>query len=221
MNTQTDSDSNNNTEVTYKNKEMIVVVDPMCSWCWGFAPVHSQLLDHYKDQFPIKLCMGGLRPGTTVVMPERLRKKVLHHWHQVNEVTGQPFNFNLPADFVYDTEPASRAVITVRTLKPEHVLAYLHDLHKRFYVDNQDITQAQVLAECAEFFGIDQTTFLSHFNSTDMIAATKADFAAAIEFGVTGYPAVAVNYEFGYCPITYGYEPFEEAKKRIDKWLSK
>lgn len=205
----------------YQNKEMIVVVDPMCSWCWGFAPVHTQLLEHYQNQFSIKLCMGGLRPGTTVAMPDYLREKVIGHWHQVNQVTGQPFNYNLPDKFIYDTEPASRAVVTVRNLKAEAAIPYLHELHRRFYVNNQDITKSQLLAECAETYNIAQNTFLSHFNSTDMIAATKADFAAAIEFGVTGYPAIAVNYEFGYCPITYGYEAFEEVKKRVDKWLSK
>ena len=203
------------------DKEMIIVVDPMCSWCWGFAPVHEQIINHYQGQFPIKLCMGGLRPGTKVVMPEYLRNKVLHHWHQVNEVTGQTFNFNLPENFVYDTEPASRAVVTMRELHEPSIIPYLHKLHQLFYVDNKDITQPETLLKAAASFPVDTEEFDKLFNSEAIINLTKQDFSNAIEYGVTGYPAVAVNYEFGHCPISYGYEAFPELNKRIDKWLSK
>ena len=39
--------------------------DPMCSSCWGFAPVMSAIKEKYSDRFRIALVLGGLRPGTT------------------------------------------------------------------------------------------------------------------------------------------------------------
>ena len=48
-------------------------------------------------------------------------------WTQVNGATGQPFDFAfLERDgFVYDTEPACRAVVTVRRMMPKLALAFM------------------------------------------------------------------------------------------------
>ncbi|MFQ5523922.1 MAG: DsbA family protein, partial [Acidimicrobiia bacterium] len=39
--------------------KLIYVGDPMCSWCWGFAPEIEDLADEY----PVEVVVGGLRPG--------------------------------------------------------------------------------------------------------------------------------------------------------------
>ena len=35
--------------------EFVYVGDPMCSWCWGFAPVLDQLAGHYA--IPIRIVL--------------------------------------------------------------------------------------------------------------------------------------------------------------------
>jgi len=42
---------------------LIYVVDPMCSWCWGFSPVLKELMRQYQGQISFQLMVGGLRPG--------------------------------------------------------------------------------------------------------------------------------------------------------------
>ena len=93
--------------------------DPMCSWCWGFSSVIEDIKDHYDEHLNIALMLGGLRPGTTEAISDESRAEILHHWHQVHELTGQSFFFDgaLPAGFVYDTEPPSRAVISEPLLR--------------------------------------------------------------------------------------------------------
>ena len=43
---------------------LIYVMDPMCSWCYGFAPVIKRLVAEQEGTLQFKLVMGGLRPGT-------------------------------------------------------------------------------------------------------------------------------------------------------------
>jgi len=43
---------------------LIYFADPMCSWCWGFAPVIAQVRERYGEALPVRLVLGGLRPGT-------------------------------------------------------------------------------------------------------------------------------------------------------------
>ena len=60
--------------------------------------------------------MGGLRPYTTEVATPAFRETIAAHWQQVARESGLPFNDAALAreGFVYDTEPACRAVVAVR-----------------------------------------------------------------------------------------------------------
>ena len=40
------------------------IADPMCSWCWGFAPTIKEIRLNYSEKLKIKLVMGGLRSGS-------------------------------------------------------------------------------------------------------------------------------------------------------------
>ncbi len=126
--------------------------DPMCSWCWGFSPVIDAIKETYADQVKVALMLGGLRPGTTEPMTTALRDEILHHWHEVQRRTGQAFVFEnaMPAGFVYDTEPPSRAVIAVAEINPEATFPYFKSVQAAFYTQSQDVTQAQTLTTLAE-----------------------------------------------------------------------
>ena len=64
--------------------------DPMCSWCWGFSPVITQIKENYLDKLNIALVMGGLQTEDVGVMSEDSQKEIFHHWHQVVEMTSTP-----------------------------------------------------------------------------------------------------------------------------------
>lgn len=74
-------------------KTLWYLADPMCSWCWGFAPVIDMIRDDYSDQLSTELLLGGLRPGTKLPMEPSQREEILNHWHAVHRKTGQLFLF--------------------------------------------------------------------------------------------------------------------------------
>ena len=41
-----------------------LIVDPMCSWCWGFRPVWDELQATLPDEVAVVELMGGLAPDT-------------------------------------------------------------------------------------------------------------------------------------------------------------
>lgn len=95
------------------DRQIIYVADPMCFWCWGFSPVIHSIRESFDGTLTVQLLMGGLRPGTTDPMDEAAKIMVREHWDHVREASGQPFDFGFfdRAGFVYDTEPAPRAVV--------------------------------------------------------------------------------------------------------------
>jgi len=211
------------------NKELIIVADPMCSWCWGFAPALSAIRKNYGDRMGLELIVGGLRAGNDKIMDNDAKGYISHHWQEVNKATGQPFDFDFfkREDFIYDTEPACRACVTVRGLKPEATLNMLELLHKSFYASNQDITDTSVLASLAVSLGLESDQFVEVFLSEDARAATVSDFQTARNLGVTGFPTVVAvdkntsdDGENQYAYLNVGYRPFEALEPLLDEWLA-
>ena len=180
------------------SQEIILFADPMCSWCWGFSPVIGAIDVAYGERAPVSVVVGGLRPGTTWAMDEAAKRTVRHHWEQVGAATGQPFwfwfDFFERQGFVYDTEPACRAMVTGRTLKPEATLGYLDALHRAFYVDGRDVTGA-------------------------VKAGTIDDFRLSHRTGISGFPTVVLRDEPGDAALGVGYRPLEALAEPLETWL--
>ena len=124
---------------------LIYVMDPMCSWCWGFAPVAAALIAQAAEAgVSTRLVPGGLRTGGSA-LDGSTRKYILEHWQAVAEATGQPFRFDgaMPDGFVYDTKPACRALVTARELDAERVWPLLGLIQRAFYEQGVDVTRAR------------------------------------------------------------------------------
>jgi putative protein-disulfide isomerase len=195
--------------------------DPMCSWCWGFSPVIENIRANYSDRLDIAMMLGGLRPGTTEPMSSHGRNEILHHWYEVNRLTGQPFSAEgaLPDGFIYDTEPASRAVITVADLSPDRIFPYFKSIQAAFYIGQQDVTRAETLADLASEQGVTRELFLSRFNTDEARQKTQQHFASTQQAGVRGFPTLVLQQDSHFEFISRGYQPFEGLASSIDRCL--
>jgi putative protein-disulfide isomerase len=191
---------------------LIYVGDPMCSWCYGFGVPLGQLLERFPE-VPVQLVLGGLRAYNTQVMDASLKDKLRQAWANVAQRSGQPFSQALfdRDDFVYDTEPACRAVITVRQHAPALALAMYHAIQQAFYADGRDVTKAAVLGEVwDEVHGRSKQAwghidFLRDFESAEIRQLTRDDFAQAQRWGVRGFPALLALHDGQLRMIAGGY----------------
>jgi putative protein-disulfide isomerase len=195
----------------------------MCSWCWGFSPVIDAIAERFGEGLPIRLMLGGLRPGTTEPLDERAKASIREHWNHVNEASGQPFDFAFFAreGFVYDTEPACRAVVVARRGGMGPALRLLKSVHRAFYAENRDATDAAVLADVAAERGLDRDAFLQAFGSAEAKEATWTDFAIAQRAGITGFPTLLAGTAEGapYTIVTQGFQPAERILPPLGRWL--
>ncbi len=191
--------------------------DPMCSWCWGFSPVIEALRQQYRERLKIALVLGGLRHETVPMTPAQ-REDILHHWHAVHARTGQPFRFEgaLPAGFVYDTEPACRAVATIGGIDPMLIFPLFRAIQSAFYAEGRDVTQPNVLAELAAALGVDASTFLRAFDSDAARARTQAHFRQARQAGIRGFPALILQQGAQLRPVSNGCQPLDTVRAAID-----
>ena len=196
--------------------------DPMCSWCWGFSPAIETLRNDYRARLKIALVLGGLRPGETAPMTAAARDDILHHWQAVHARTGQPFRFDdaLPPGFVYDTEPACRAVVAAGALDATSIFPLFQAIQTAFYAKGQDVTQAACLIKLAGELGLDAARFADIWASDTMRTRTQAHFRQARAAGVRGFPTLIVQQGDRLTPIATGCEALDTVRTRLDACLA-
>ncbi len=203
--------------------ELIYVGDPLCSWCWGFAPSLRTLRLKHPDRFRYRLLVGGLRTGSSaLLLDEQVRSYLAEAWKEVERRSGQPFNHSFleTADFVYDTEPACRAVVAVRHLAPERVFDYNEALQDAFYHRSLDPTKLETFLTIAREQGLPEETFQTTFHTEEVRRATREDFDKARALGVHGFPTLLVRANGSTQTITSGWLPPEALSDELAPWLS-
>lgn len=200
---------------------LLYVMDPMCSWCWGFAPVAEALIAQAREAgVPTRLVVGGLRSGSSA-LDASTRRYILEHWQAVAEASGQAFRFEgaMPDGFVYDTEPACRALVAARELDAERVWPLLGLIQRAFYEQGVDVTRAPQLVELAEQAGFDRSQFADAFSRADTRAATAADFSWVQDLGIAGFPTLLAERNGQLALLTNGYQPLDRLQPLLGRWL--
>ena len=195
----------------------------MCSWCWGFAPELDNLMKKYDDVADFEIVLGGLRPGQLAQkMDEKTKRFIKHHWKQVEERSGQPFNtaFFEQEDFVYDTEPASRAVVVMKRLAPEFEFEFFKRIQFAFYAENKDPTDIDTFLSLLKGLPAGADEFVELFNKPEVQKETYANFQLSAKLGISGFPSLLMKKKQKLSMVTTGYQKAEELYPRIDSILS-
>ena len=202
----------------------IFFADPMCSWCWGFSPTVDLLRSRYGDILPMRLVMGGLRPGTEAPMTAEAKAQMRGYWAKVAQVRGQPFDDRAleAEDFAYDTDPGARAVVLARRTSEDAGLDYLARAQRAFYAEGRDITRYETLADLAAELGFDRDAFLSGLSEDALRQETWRDYAISQRAGVTGFPTLIIGPKADgtYAMVSRGYNGAAEIVGAIDALLA-
>lgn len=208
--------------------KLVYIGDPMCSWCYGFGKELAALTRQHPE-LPLQIIVGGLRVGGTEVLDQAGKQFRLAHWARVGAASGLPFNregLMARENFIYDTEPICRAVVTARIIAPQaDLLQVFRALQAGFYVDAADTTDAHILAALgakalAEAgHGIDAAAFLAVWQAGTTIAATRDDFAIARHLGVRSFPALLLERDGLLEFIGSGYAAADELERLLQQLL--
>lgn len=199
---------------------LIYFGDPMCSWCYGF----SDEIVKVKEAFPeldFTLSLGGLRPNGEQKITE-LADFLKDHWEEIAEATGQSFSYGILKDknFIYNTEPACRAVVVVRKLKPGAELDFFKQVQLLFYKDNVKTNKADAFIDAASAIGISEEAFREAFDDPEIINETINDFIYAQNLGVSGFPTLVLKKGEDLYLISNGYRKAEPLVDVIRKTLA-
>lgn len=196
---------------------LVYVGDPMCSWCWGFAPEIESL----ARELPVEVVVGGLRPGPMAQpLDDRMARFLADHWIEIAERTGQPFDISFLArrdGWIYDTEPAAIAVTQMREMNASRTLDYFTDVQMAFYGRGRDVTDFGVLTELADDYEVDLEAFSASLPTDDAKKRAWEDFSRARNWGISGFPTLVGQLGDGRLALlARGWASAETVRKRIE-----
>jgi len=197
------------------------VVDPMCSWCWGFAPVIEEAREKLSGRFALVPVVGGLRSKGEMVWNDVSKAYLRKQWESVFARTQQPFEMTIlqKERFEYDTYPACKAVVTVRQLHGDDAaLDYLHTIQEAFYAHGIDITKPRLLYGYYERLFGNSGKFAFMYATERMESLMHHDFAKARSMGATAFPSVVIVDRDGHMVCQKGYRSFEEIENLIKEY---
>ena len=190
--------------------ELIFVIDPMCSWCWGFHPVMEELRHKHSNHYKFSLVAGGLRTTGEMTWNEQSKAYLKQNWDAVAKRTGQPFSHTLlnRSTFDYNTYPTCKALVVVRELwGDEASFDYLSCIQKAFYADGIDITSLDVLTS---FVTHEKKAFQAFYKSERAELLMQNDFSKSRSMGANAFPSVVKIDEDGHMVCLKGYRSAEE-----------
>jgi putative protein-disulfide isomerase len=201
--------------------EFVYVADPMCSWCWGFAPVSERMQEVYD--VPLRIIVGGLRPGPEAQeLDDQFAGVLGHHWDQVESASGQPFDrafLERRDGWSYDTEVPAIAVVTMRELNESQTLRFLSRVQRAFYAEGVDITDPAVYPDLVAGFEVDAEEFTDLLASDEMKKHAWSDFAESRSLGVSGFPTLLARNGEEWAVLTRGFAPSDKLLPALSDYL--
>lgn len=194
------------------------VADPMCSWCWGFAPALAAATRALSPAVSLRYVMGGLAPDSDEPMPEHVREYVQAAWDAVEQETGARFNREFWSRCTprRSTWPACRAVLAAAAQSAESGPAMFRAIQHAYYLDARNPSDRETLVALArELPGVDAGRFARDLDSDETRARLAADFALRDRLGATGFPTLILEAEGRRLQLVRGHAPTGEVLRRL------
>lgn len=206
--------------------KIIYVFDTLCTWCYGFSPIVSDLKKKYENSFDFEIISGGL------VLDERvgpIHKIAPLGFHAVLERIAEASGVSFGNEFLkqledgvndYDSMVPATALGIFKLEKPERAFEFAHAMQKAIYTDGKDLTKDEFYYDLAFQFGLDGLEFTQKMNRDEFKQYATYDFVSAKRLKATSYPRLFLQTGNTYFYlISEGFSSFEDVDTRIQNIL--
>ena len=171
---------------------LYLVVDPMCSWCWGFRSAWQSFVSEIPSSVTIKFLMGGLAPDSDEPMDTNTKTYVQRAWQSVADRTGATFNheFWTVCQPRRSTYPACRAVITAGLQLNGSREQYYEALQRAYFLEARNPSDYETLIALANESGLDPVQFQKDLDSSVVQQTFRNELIQVRALGVSGFPTV-------------------------------
>lgn len=205
--------------------EIIYVFDPLCGWCFGFAPVMNGIEAEFRGRAAVSVIAGGMIIGDRVGPIGRMADVIKEGNPRITEMSGVEFGeaFDRMVEegsAILNSLPPSTALAVCKELKPDQALKFAGELQNLFFKQGKDFSDIDVLVEAASAVGIGENEFQELYHQDKYERRALEDFQYSRDLGVTGFPTVLLKKEDRIKTVSRGLQQFEPLKEALDVEIS-
>lgn len=171
---------------------LVLVTDPMCSWCWGMADEFEQARVALANDIQFDLMLGGINVHGTQPIGDYGRRFMRRLWQEVADTTGQRFGQLYADEYVHNSVLPCLALHTINQWSGEIRFDALHRLQRDFFVNGVNINNRTYLIEFAEELGIEIADFTQRLEDPAALEQLKFQFEMAGQFGTQALPSLLI-----------------------------
>lgn len=178
--------------------EIYTFIDPLCSDCWAIEPTLKKLFHEYGAYFRIRVLLAGqLKVWNACPSLVKTKKKTLKEDPVGAKAMSCDGSVHFDAD---ELEPyrASLAIKAAELQGPQAGMRFLRKLREYLFLNKLNITDEQVLLNCAKDAALDVEAFEFDLHSPSAVKALQCDAKTTKEMDVESVPTFVFfndNYE--------------------------
>ncbi|PPA72323.1 ClpXP adapter SpxH family protein [Jeotgalibacillus proteolyticus] len=174
-------DSNWN-ECEKKPLEIYLFIDPVCPDCWTIEPIIKKLIMEYGDYIKVKHVLKG-----SLASLNKKTKKTSSIDQNGNIACSSYFLMENPIDTPF---LASVAIKAAELQGKRAGNRFLRSIQERLFINEQDVSELDILQKCADEAGLDLTEFFHDIHSVSASKAFQCDMKIATEMEVDSTPTL-------------------------------
>ncbi len=186
------------------------IYDPMCSWCWGYAPTWNRLQKELATHVDIVYGIGGLAKDSNTIMSAEMQTILQQTWKKIAQQLGTQFNFDFwqQCQPRRSTYPACRATLAARAFNKEQEM--LAAIQQAYYLQAKNPSDIETLQKLAIEIGLNDHDFLEQLTSQQLNNSLQAEIKIMRAMPINGFPALVLLKNQTYHAITIDYKDWRK-----------
>lgn len=205
-----------------KSIEIYLFIDPLCPECWALEPILKKLQIEYGRYFALKHVISG-RLANLNLSKKKNYENIAQIWEKTASRSGMSCDGNLWLENPVDTPYTASIALKAAELQGRRAgLRFLRRIQEVLFLEKQNISNLEVLKDCASSSGLDVEEFMIDIHSESAAKAFQCDLKITAEMDVNEIPTLVFfneNSEDEGIKITGSY-PYEVYVQILEEMLS-
>lgn len=183
------SNMKNSFQENNKPLEIYLFIDPFCTDCWSLTPLIKKLQLEYGDYFTLKYVLCGQLAA--------LNSKRPLDFANIPRLKQRAGNRRIPlqvsSGFDQETFTPHLAALSIKAAELQGKRAgtrFIHRLQELFFMENADISDINIIQQCAKYVNLDMEEFIRDIYSVSVAKAFQCDLKISLEMEVTEMPSL-------------------------------
>ena len=177
-------------DIGKKPIEIYVFIDPLCPECWGLEPIIKKLQIEYGQLFSLRHVLSGSLSSLNMGNHKKI-ENIAHVWEKTASRSGMSCDGNLWFENPITSPYVASIAIKAAELQGRKLaIRFLRKIQEYVFIEKKNISNIDILTECAANVGLDVNEFMHDMTSTSAAKGFQCDMKITNEMEVHEIPSL-------------------------------